>query len=323
MEKTTQSKEWVPIQRMLLADPPPFVTAKSWVVADGHTGEVIFGRCEAEKREIASLTKIMTAYAALSLTQRYQVDLALAKVQIAAKASSLCGTTASLEEGDILSLHDLLYGMMLPSGNDAAQSIAEFCGQLIRNNLRRPEPTDCEEVEEPPPLPSAHKLFVREMNNLAEQLGLGETWYANPHGLMNFNNRSSARDIARLSSTAMRDPLFRTIIKCRRYTCKGLDYTGTEKVFKWKNTNKLLAKGYNGVKTGVTFAAGPCLATSIERDGLFLIVVILGSKTMDQRWVEVKKLTKWAIARINKIDEITKRELALDKTRVLQSLIHV
>ena len=167
MEKTTQSKEWVPIQRMLLAEPPPFVTAKSWVVADGNTGEVIFGHCETEKREIASLTKIMTAYTALMLTKRFNIDLASTKVQIPGKASSLCGTTACLGEGDTVSMHDLLYGMMLPSGNDAAQSIAECCGRLLRENLQPPAKTDTEEMEEPPPLPSPNKLFVREMNNLA------------------------------------------------------------------------------------------------------------------------------------------------------------
>ena len=73
--------------------------------------------------------------------------------------------------------------------------------------------------------------------------------------------------------------------------------------FSWTNTNKLLGKGFNGVKTGVTPAAGPCLAASFEKDSLHLVVVVMNTKTMDNRWVEVPKLTLWAINRLNKMCE--------------------
>ena len=147
------------------------------------------------------------------------------------------------------------------------------------------------------------KYFVQEMNRYARALNLENTNYANPHGLSHANNKSTAYDIGRLAAIAMQDSLIREIVQKQSYTCEGRDIFENEKQFQWSNTNKLLSKGFNGLKTGVTPAAGPCLSASFEKGNLHLIVVVLQCKTMDNRWIEVPKLTLWAINRLNKLSE--------------------
>jgi len=322
MEKTPQAKDWIIIQRMLLSGAPPFVTAKSWVVADGNTGELLFGKEETERREIASLTKIMTLYTALTLMKRFHINPYTTFVTISERASMMSGTTACLEEGDILLLHDLFFGMMLPSGNDAALAVSEFFGELLKTTILPPIELDSNEQKEYLAAISPRKQFVKEMNRIAQELELTGTNYANPHGLMNINNKSSAKDIAKLSSIGMKDEYFREIVKSKKHICKAKDYEGKEKNFKWKNTNRLLWKGYNGLKTGITLSAGPCLATSIDKDGIYLIIIVLSCKTVDERWVEVRKLTKWAMSRLKTIEKLEETG-PTEKKRVLSMIAHV
>ena len=101
----------------------------------------------------------------------------------------------------------------------------------------------------------------------------------------------------------MQEPLLREIVIKQQHECTAKDAYDEDKIFHWTNTNKLLGKGFNGIKTGVTPTAGPCLAASFEKDSLHLVVVVLQTKTMDNRWVEVPKLTLWAINRLNKLCE--------------------
>lgn len=97
--------------------------------------------------------------------------------------------------------------------------------------------------------------------------------------------------------------MMREIVNKQTYECKGKDIYDEERDFGWTNTNKLLGKGFNGLKTGVTPAAGPCLAASFEKESLHLVIIVMNTKTMDNRWVEVPKLTLWAINRLNKLCE--------------------
>ena len=309
--------------RRLIAEPPPYVSAKSWAIADGHSGKIYFGKGESEKREIASLTKIMTCYTALKLAKKYDVNFDITKVRASAKAGAIQGTRAELDEGDTLYLWDLFHGMMLPSGNDAAIAMAEFFGKVIKENSLPPLRIDAKDKKTVLKNPSPQKLFVNEMNRVAKELGLTETNFVNPHGLNNYYNKSSACDVAKLSSVAMKEPLFREIVRCKKYKCKGMTIDGEDKFFKWVNTNKLLDKGYNGVKTGVTQSAGPCLVTSIEIGDLFLIFVLLNSRSMDHRWIEIKKLRKWVMTRFNKLDVIAEEQGVADKSKILQKLVHV
>ena len=147
------------------------------------------------------------------------------------------------------------------------------------------------------------KYFLQEMNRYARALGLESTNYANPHGLSHKNNKSTAADIGKLACIVMQDPLVREIVIQKHYVCQGRDLQDEPREYSWTNTNKLLGKGFNGVKTGVTPAAGPCLAASFEKDSLHLVVIVMNTKTMDNRWVEVPKLTLWAINRLNKMCE--------------------
>lgn len=305
------------VQRILLSGAPPFVTATSWVVANGQTGRVYFGKDERESREIASLTKIMTLFVAIKLIKRLNIDPFASIVPISEYAASMTGTSALLESGDKLLLNDLLHGMMLPSGNDAALAISEYFGEALKSTVLPPIDLDPKQQKEYINRLSPRKLFIKEMNRQTQELGMQDTVFANPHGLMNFNSHSSAQDVAKLVSAAMKESYFCQIVNCKRHTCKALDENENEKSFSWKNTNKLLWKGFCGVKTGVTPTAGPCLATSIEREGMSLVVVVLNCKTLGQRWVEVRKLSKWAFSRLKKVNVLEERE------KVLQMIVHV
>lgn len=107
--------------------------------------------------------------------------------------------------------------------------------------------------------------------------------------------------MAIISSHCLKYPVFCSIVKTQKYTCESRTDLGH--LYHWQNTNKLLEQGYSGLKTGVTPSAGPCLAASIKKNEFNLIIVILSSKSMEQRWVEVQKLVGWAITKITKIKE--------------------
>ena len=225
---------------------------------------------------------------------------------------------------------------MLPSGNDAGICLAEHFGQYLfevatryKNNKAnagqgagptavgaKPDNTanvakdkeggdaaggnvDQRRIPSDQPM----KYFIQEMNRYARALGLESTNFANPHGLSHKNNKATAADIGKLACIAMQDPIVRDIVNKSTYECKGRDIYDEPREYLWTNTNKLLGKGFNGLKTGVTPAAGPCLAASFEKDSLHLIVIVMNTKTMDNRWVEVPKLTLWAINRLNKLCE--------------------
>lgn len=159
------------------------------------------------------------------------------------------------------------------------------------------------------------KYFLMEMNYLVqEEFKWTNSFFDSPHGLMNRWNTSTASDIAKISSISMKNPNFARIVKVKRYKWysrqphdyedenPGVDFK--PKFYGWENTNKLLWKmGYNGLKTGITPSAGPCLAASytwgLTKD--HYIIVLLNSKSMDHRWNEVGKLRAWAGARMRKI----------------------
>jgi D-alanyl-D-alanine carboxypeptidase len=271
---------------------PPQITAKSWAVLNANTGELLGGQHEHERREIASITKVMTAYTAIQIINSLNINVDESKVETSYDASLMIGTTAYLEEGDVLSVRDMLHAMLLPSGNDAAYALAEYFGLvLIELGLKASKLVD--------PI----QVFLCEMNKNAKAIRMSNTNYANPHGLQNFFNKSSALDIAKLSQIVMRFSLFSEIVKKQKYSCTGQDLFGNNKTFTWKNTNKLLAKGFNGLKTGITSSAGPCLVSNYKDDMVNLIIVVLSSKTPDHRWTETMKLKDWIVRVLTKMKE--------------------
>lgn len=119
------------VHKLLVDLAPPFVTAKSWSISDGRTGEILFGKCENDRREIASLTKIMTCFVVIQIIRKIRLNAQRTYLQVSKNAATCGGTSAKLRTGDVLSVWDLLHGLMLPSGNDAAITLAEHFGQYL------------------------------------------------------------------------------------------------------------------------------------------------------------------------------------------------
>eukprot|EP00826_Nyctotherus_ovalis_P045764 TRINITY_DN5096_c0_g2_i1.p1 TRINITY_DN5096_c0_g2~~TRINITY_DN5096_c0_g2_i1.p1 ORF type:complete len:236 (+),score=60.55 TRINITY_DN5096_c0_g2_i1:304-1011(+) len=231
----------------------------------------------------------MTIYTVFSVSARLNIDLAQDEVTVSKGAATIGGTKAFIKEGDVFKVSDLLYGLMLPSGNDVGKCFCEHFGLYLAKEFG----------QETTSLMLGRKHFVYEMNKNAKALGMMHTRYDNPTGLSNIYNKSTAEDVGKLCAAAMKIPKFREVVSSQNYSCTAKTAEGTERQYSWKNTNKLLPKGYNGIKTGNTSTAGPCLASSIETNGQFLIIILLKSKTWAIRWDETEELKNWIVKELN------------------------
>jgi serine-type D-Ala-D-Ala carboxypeptidase (penicillin-binding protein 5/6) len=260
---------------------PPFVTARSWAIADGRTGAILWGHDEAKTVDMASTTKIMTAFVVLRLAAREPGMLA-ETVTFTKRADDTIGSSAKVKVGERLPLGELLYGLLLPSGNDAAVAIAEHCGGRLKTADDTPGTTD-------------HFLrFIALMNRTAVELGLKETHFVNPNGLPADGHHSSARDLARLTHHALALPAFAAYVSTPKHVSSLVDAHGQRRDVDWTNTNRLLeTEGYDGVKTGTTQAAGECLVASGRRAGDHLIVVILGASSNEARYADARNLFRY------------------------------
>jgi D-alanyl-D-alanine carboxypeptidase (penicillin-binding protein 5/6) len=264
-------------------DGPPFTTSVSWAIADGKTGAILWGLNENKPLEMASTTKMMTALVIVRLAKA-DPKILDEIVTFSERADRTVGSTSGVLAGEKVSVRELLYGMLLPSGNDAAEAFAEHF-----NNRLAPEASSGSTAA----APIAH--FVAEMNRVAVELGLRETHFANPHGLPAVGHKSSARDLARLAQVALLDPNFARVVATPRRGATLVDSQGRKRNILWTNTNKLLeTEGYDGVKTGTTNAAGACLVASGHRGGDHLVIVILGSQSSDGRYADARNLFRWA-----------------------------
>ncbi|MBC8546296.1 D-alanyl-D-alanine carboxypeptidase [Clostridiaceae bacterium NSJ-31] len=220
------------------------VNAKGAVVIEAQSGRVLFGQNEHERLAMASTTKIMTAMLALEqegLDEEFTVDPQAIRVE---------GSSMGLTEGDIVTLRTLAAGMLLASGNDAANAAA------VR-------------------IAGSQDAFVQRMNERAAELELKDTSFETPSGLDGDNHYSTAYDMAMLARAALQNPDFAEI--CGQYRMT-LSY-GNPPYKRWlKNHNRLLQDydGTIGVKTGFTKSAGRCLVSAAQRDGVTLICVTLG-----------------------------------------------
>lgn len=256
---------------------PPFVSAKSWIVVNAQTGKVLRGGDEVEARPMASTSKIMTAWIVLQLaaTDPKVLDEVVTYSENAAKTP---GSSAKLAAGEKVSVKELLYGLLLPSGNDAAVALAEHFGPRFGNAK------DGDSLQR----------FIAEMNRRCKALGLKEMAYKDPNGLSR-ENVSSARDLATLSCEAMKDERFRAYVTTRRRDCEVIEPGGGKRNVTWINTNRLLGiEGYEGIKTGTTTPAGNCLVACAKRGNDRLIVVVLGSTSADGRYIDTRNLFRWA-----------------------------
>ncbi len=168
----------------------------------------------------------MTFHTVISLAEERGIDITATIITVSPKVVHISGTSADLIEGEEYTVEQLLYGLMLPSGNDAANELAYWGGQLLVNSDDHK---------------SMQKAFVGEMNRLARALDLKNTRFANPHGLPHQEARSTAADIARLCCHCMKNDLFRRITNCKlfRITVRN---GNTSRVVEWENTNKLLRR---------------------------------------------------------------------------------
>lgn len=218
-------------------------SAASSCLIEAETGEVLFAENENERRAMASTTKIMTAILTIEagdLDREFTVDDYAIMVE---------GTSMGLQKGDRVSRRDLLYGILLPSGNDAANAAAVSVSGSISG-------------------------FVKLMNKKAEELNLANTHFVTPSGLDAEGHYTTALDLARLTAYAMKNELFREIVSCKS---KQLEYGNPPYPRTLYNSNKMLVKyeGAIGVKTGFTDNARRCLVSAAERDGVTLIAVTL------------------------------------------------
>ena len=268
----------VPKQPADPLDGRPFVTARTWAIADGKTGEILWGHDEAKPVDIASTTKIATALVIARLAAKHP-EVLNETVTFSARADQTTGSTSGVRTGERLPVRELLYGLLLPSGNDAAVAFGEHFGGRLKPASDSPNEAD--------PLPR----FIAEMNRLADELGLRETHFINPNGLPAPGHYSSARDLAKLARIALAEPIFAQTVSTPKHGCMLVDAKGQRRNVLWTNTNRLLdTEGYDGVKTGTTRAAGECLVASGRRGGDHLIVVILGASSTEARYADARNL---------------------------------
>jgi len=252
----------------------PHVLAKSWALIDGRTGEVLTSHAGEERRLVASTTKLMTAYVAMK-------DLPLAKIVKAQPYEYEYGESVmGLRAGQKISVEDLLYGLILLSAGDAAHTLAiDSAGSV--------------------------KKFVAEMNRYAAALGLTNTHYANPVGLDQRGNYSSALDLAALTMELEKIPAFAKIADTREKTLKSLHPPR-----KIKTINELLemAPWVTGVKTGHTWKAGYVLVGSGEKRGIHLISVAIDAPTDETRFSDNLELLEWGFRQYHRRKALHKGE---------------
>ncbi len=219
-------------------------SARAACVINAATSEIVFEKNADERLPMASTTKIMTAYTALKSSTADEA------VKISINAQNQEGSSMYAKAGDSVAMLDMLYGLMLNSGNDAAVAIAEHVSGDIES-------------------------FAQLMNKNAAEMGAMNTSFRNPNGLHDESHFTTAADLALITCKAMEHAEFRGIVKTQSYSASSL--IDPQKKYELYNHNKLL-KSYDGavgVKTGYTKAAGRCLVSAAERDGMMFIAVTL------------------------------------------------
>lgn len=289
---------------------PPVVTAKNWIIVNADTQEVVYGHRVYEEKEVASVTKIMTCLVAIDFIEKYNIDIDKTHYLVSRKAATVGGTTANLKKDDYVCIRDLLYGLMLPSGNDAAQTLAEnvITHRYILDKHKNCNPNELSYDEYVPEDKNLEAEFYYLMNKKARELNLYNTNYDSSHGLMNEDNFSCCYDQARLSVEAMKHPMVQEIVSTTSYNAL-IERNNRDCELVWVNTNKLLEKrGYKGVKTGVTKSAGGCLSTNFSSKGLNLVTIVLGCRDTKARFTDSDAINTWVVQNYQEIMELPSDE---------------
>ncbi len=254
------------------------ISARNIIAMDMDTNRILYEKDINDEHLIASITKIMTAIVAIE-----QADLN-SDVTITSTVLKSFGSGIYVEIGETLKLKDLLYGLMLRSGNDAALAIAEFVGKDVDN-------------------------FVSLMNNKAHEIGMKNTVFINPHGLENndkVGNTSTAYDMALLSSYAMQNDTYKEIVKTKNYVCKS-----DKKTYSWTNKNKMLNlyEYTTGGKTGFTEKARRTLVTTATKDNMNVTIVTLNDP---DDWADHKSLYEKIFKNYEAVKVIDKNNFKVD-----------
>ena len=247
------------IETASVVENEPNINARIAVAYDRKSGKVIYGKNENKRTAMASTTKIMTA---IVLIENADLDQT---ITVSAKAAGTGGSRLGLKHNDKITMKDLLYGLMLKSGNDAAVAIAENVGGSIEK-------------------------FADLMNEEAKKIGLDNTHYVTPHGLDNPEHYTTAYELAKLADYALKNEIFAKVVNTKNYT---VTINGYPKNI--TNTNELLGylDGVNGVKTGFTNNAGRCLVTSVNRNEFEIITVVLQADTKKIRTTDSISLIEY------------------------------
>ncbi|WP_031510570.1 D-alanyl-D-alanine carboxypeptidase family protein [Streptomyces megasporus] len=253
------------------AEGPSGVKAKGAFLLDNGPNKTLWSKAADTKREMASTTKIMTAVVVVTtknvdLNRKVTVKKAY-RDHVAKHGAS----TADLKTGDQLTVRQLLYGLMLPSGCDAAYALADTFGSGSTTAART-------------------KSFVSKMNKKAADLGMKNTKFDSFDGIpTSGNNHSTPRDLAKLARHALANTTFKTVVKSTGTVQKATN----GRTYTWYNTNKLLGsyKGVIGIKTGTGSKAGPCLVFAATRDKRTVVGVILNSS---DRYPDATRMLDWA-----------------------------
>ena len=264
-------------------DGPPLVTCKVWAIGDGTTGKLLWGHDADKPVDIASTTKIMTAYLVCKYAEEHPEALD-EKIVFSKRADDVIGSTAAIRAGEEVAVRELLYGLLLPSGNDASVAFAEHFGGRMSGG-------DDSDAASPK---KSYEAFIKAMNDAAQDLGMQDSHFENTHGLTEEGHKASAADMLKLAHRAMELPLFREVVGTPQHGSTVTGPGGYERNVMWRNTNHLLGiEGYDGVKTGTTTAAGACLVSRGTHDDHSLFVVVLGAASSDSRYIDTRNLFRW------------------------------
>lgn len=241
----------------------PKTNSRKYIVYDRISKSMIIGKNEDIKSAMASTTKIMTTIVILEKADLNE------KVTVSAKAGGTGGSRLGLKRGDKASVRDLLYGLMLRSGNDAAVALAEHVGGSVKG-------------------------FAELMNEKAIELGLTNTHFVTPHGLDDANHYTTALELAKLTDYAMDNETFAKIVGTKSTTI----YINNQSR-QINNTNELLGvlNGVVGVKTGFTNNAGRCLVTETKRNNMDIITIVLGADTKKDRTKDSANLIEYTFSK--------------------------
>ena len=258
---------------------PDIAAERVYVV--GQDGTVYFQRNDSDTAPIASVTKVMTALVAL---ENAPMDYT---VTVSETAANIGESSANLQEGDTMTLEDALKALMIPSGNDAAQAIAESVGAQLADDPSNPE--------------NCTQAFVDAMNAKAVELGMEDTLFTNPHGLddegFESDQHSCAKDVSLMCAAAMKSEDFRAVVSGQFNSCT-VTRDGAQESIELESTDELIGtyEGTCGIKTGFTDAAGGCFAGANNRDGQDLYAIVLGSTDEETRFSDTTELWDWVYA---------------------------